>query len=273
MLPFLQALNAIVAEKPRHPRFMDLTGKRFGDLIAVQFDVPGAPKPCSWLCSCDCGGIAYVEGSKLQSGHTKSCGCRSGLKGGRVSFDDSYVPEPNSGCWLWTGGTTSQGYGSAGLRGYAHRWSWEKHCGPIPDGMLVCHKCDVRPCVNPDHLFLGTHEDNSFDMARKDRGGGVAAPLLSIADVRAILCDERGTAEVARQYAVSESCIADIRHGRNWRHVSSNTCKKCGGSGETGDGHDCNLCDGLVVHGPSRGSVAEFNRKIAAWKARAAKGD
>src|SRR6266853_3758788 len=77
-------------------------------------------------------------------------------------------------CWLWTASKTEFGYGQFGTaRGKpsttAHRVSWELHFGPIPDGMFVCHHCDTPPCVKPDHLFLGTHEQNQLDMLLKGR--------------------------------------------------------------------------------------------------------
>jgi hypothetical protein len=90
-------------------------------------------------------------------------------------FEGRFIPEPNSGCWLWTGATGgTSGYGKfydtqTRRNLWAHRASWVLHCGPIPDGMLVLHKCDVRVCVNPDHLFLGTYVDNVADMIAKGR--------------------------------------------------------------------------------------------------------
>lgn len=79
-----------------------------------------------------------------------------------------------SGCWVWTGGTTGRGYGifSLGARGErvpAHRWSYEHHVGPIPEGHLVRHSCDNPPCVNPAHLETGTDKDNADDRTERLR--------------------------------------------------------------------------------------------------------
>jgi hypothetical protein len=75
-------------------------------------------------------------------------------------------------CWLWLGGVTYRGYGHSRLNGRqmgAHRAAWILTFGPIPDGLLVLHKCDVPKCCNPKHLFLGTHRDNLVDAQQKGR--------------------------------------------------------------------------------------------------------
>ena len=80
------------------------------------------------------------------------------------------IRDPKTGCILWRAGRNTNGYGHVRWDGrlwLAHRAAWVARHGPIPDGLLVCHRCDVRPCINPDHLFLGTQKDNMIDKAIK----------------------------------------------------------------------------------------------------------
>lgn len=90
-------------------------------------------------------------------------------------FMDKVIPEALSGCWLWDGAVSKCGYGRFGVGGHngklrpAHRVSWEIHNGTIPEGLEVAHRCDVRICVNPAHLWLATHAENMADMIAKCR--------------------------------------------------------------------------------------------------------
>lgn len=97
----------------------------------------------------------------------------------------------------------------------AHRVSWMISNGHIPDGMCVCHKCDVRECVNPDHLFLGSNKDNSIDMARKGR----ANAKLTIDDVHAIRADDRMQKVIASHYMISGAQVSRIKTLKKWGHL------------------------------------------------------
>ena len=152
----------------------------------------------------------------------------------RERFNAKWRLDSDTGCWLWTAHRKSKGYGQLSRTGQhggmaaAHRASWELHRGPIPDGLWVLHHCDTPPCVNPDHLFLGTHADNVADMIAKGRPGGPyrrgeshCQAKLTEADVRKIRA-AKGLLlrELAAQYGVSPNTIGKVRRREQWAHVS-----------------------------------------------------
>lgn len=129
-----------------------------------------------------------------------------------------------NGCWLWKGDKWSRpehGYGRIyveGKRVKAHRVAWELYVGPIPTGLHVLHKCDVRLCVNPDHLFLGTKADNAHDRNQKGRQArGKSFPQCKLTDeqVIAIRNDPRGDTALAAEYGVWRGSIYRIRSGKS----------------------------------------------------------
>lgn len=144
-------------------------------------------------------------------------------------------PEPNGGCWLWRGSITKGGYGHLKVelpgtrcrRAHpAHRLSWIAHRGPIPAGLWVLHKCDVRSCINPAHLFLGTHVDNMADMVAKGRhrcgdyrGEKHGSTTLSKQQVLKIRADRRTYRVIGKDYGISPATVCRIKLGDTWTHV------------------------------------------------------
>lgn len=132
-------------------KLIDMTGQRVGRLTVVARSDSAGSK-VKWLCLCDCGASCEIVAGHLRSGHTRTCGCGFGADVER--FEESIAPGDN-GCWQWAGYGNGLGYGvlhSAGRKVYAHRWSYEHHIGPIPDGLELDHLCRNRGCVNPWHL-------------------------------------------------------------------------------------------------------------------------
>lgn len=144
------------------------------------------------------------------------------------------------GCWKWTAACNRAGYGHfwwAGVCYLAHRFSWEMHNGPIPDGLLVCHRCDNPECVRPDHLFLGTHSDNAADRHTKRRDGdhrGTAngRARLTEADVHAIRTawDAGDRVEdIAERFDISEPTACQVGTRKTWAHLPGPPCSRVDG--------------------------------------------
>jgi hypothetical protein len=140
-------------------------------------------------------------------------------------------------CWLWTG-STRRGYGSISFVGHhggrisTHRFAFEQANGPIPDGLVVRHKCDVRLCCNPAHLELGTTADNNRDMllrgrqARGSRHGNARLTEAQVADIRASLDAGEKQTVLADRYGVSQAHISLIHRGAAWRDAPTATKEK-----------------------------------------------
>lgn len=144
-------------------------------------------------------------------------------------FEQSISRVPESGCWIWTAALNRGGYGKVKVDGKdntAHRWSWVLHNGPIPNGLNVCHICDVRACVNPAHLWLGTHKDNNDDKIRKGRDYFLPPHReCKITEDQALeIKRQRGKVRIvdlAAQYGIHHSQISRIQTGKYWSHLSA----------------------------------------------------
>lgn len=137
---------------------------------------------------------------------------------------------PGGDCWLWTASKGVKGYGRIKVRGVvkrAHRVSWELVGGkPASDGLQILHHCDNPGCVNPDHLFLGDHQENMSDMKRKGRqlrgGSNPRTPLVEskVLEIRRLYTTGRFTqAKLASTFGISNQCISDVINGKTWGHV------------------------------------------------------
>lgn len=137
------------------------------------------------------------------------------------------IPVPEAGCWIWVRGTDSCGYGKTYVHGKhvgAHRASYEAFKGAIPDGLEVLHSCDTPACCNPDHLSVGTHQQNSHDRVRRGRsarlvGAHNPSARLDEESVRLIRSHKGSHSSAARAFGVSIATAHRIRTNSSWSNL------------------------------------------------------
>jgi hypothetical protein len=147
---------------------------------------------------------------------------------------EKYCPNgiPHDVCWIWQSSLDGHGYGQLSDKPNktvlkAHRISYFKHYGRLSPDKSVCHRCDNPACVNPRHLFEGTHKDNTADMISKGRGSNPplvrgelsGQAILTEKDVLAIRSANASGVHLSKQYGVAQSTISAIRHRKIWAHL------------------------------------------------------
>lgn len=165
-------------------------------------------------------------------------GCKP--KSAVYRFNNSYIKEVSTGCWIWQGKSKSGAsrlYGRIKVDGKpiaAHRYSWELHNNKkVPHGFLVMHKCDNPACVNPDHLIVGTHQDNMNDMKAKNRqftklrgvtrnvaiGSKNGNSKLTEDQAISIFNDTRPQRLIAIDHGVSQTVVHNIKSKKTWKYI------------------------------------------------------
>ncbi|MGV2383709.1 MAG UNVERIFIED_CONTAM: HNH endonuclease [Thermobifida fusca] len=143
-----------------------------------------------------------------------------------------------TGCLEFTGARTNDGYGKSFIGSRSdgsrtsvrvHRLAWAAVNGPIPEGVMVCHRCDNPPCFNPDHLFLGTASDNTADMVSKRRhryvphrgsaNGRTRLTVEAVREIRALASTGRSCRSIAREFGVAPGTVSSIVRHVNWKWV------------------------------------------------------
>lgn len=125
-------------------------------------------------------------------------------------------------CWLWTGYKHTKGYGKLSFKGnktaVASRVAYELFNGPIPEGMLVCHTCDIPSCVKPDHLWLGTNAHNMMDMTQKGRQYSILTPK-QVLKIRRLFREGVKNSRLMELFNITSSQVSNIIARRIWKHV------------------------------------------------------
>ncbi len=147
------------------------------------------------------------------------------FKSANEKFDNSFEMITESGCWIWKEALTNSGYGTLNFNRkaqLAHRYSYERFIGIIPENLNVCHRCDAPCCVNPNHLFLGSAQDNINDKiikGRQPRGSALKSSKLIEWQVSEIKVSNEKYTMLAAKFGVTPETISYIKRGKTWRHV------------------------------------------------------
>lgn len=222
-------------------------GYRSGRLVIIErLGIDPKQQNRLYLCKCDCGEQKTLVGGRLQSGNDISCGCLNREKAAERNAQRKIAAEGKTelqvlerflakvdknglnGCWMWTAGCFGdKGYGAFGVRINgktknvgAHKWSYEHFVGPVPEGEMVLHACDVRSCVNPAHLKVGPTQQNAKEAAERglyisgeDHHMRKKAKLLQGRndEIRTRYANERITqVQLAQEYSLSIGTIGRI---------------------------------------------------------------
>jgi hypothetical protein len=227
----------------RAHNFNDLTGKRFGKLTVKELSGKNKNRRCLWLCLCDCGKEKVILGNQLTNKFTKSCGCLKSpsegdcLKNLKFRLEKYSKLNEKTGCieWIVNNRCEKSGCGLINFRSKqmrTNRASWIAHNGPIPNCMLVCHKCDNQKCINPEHLFLGTQKDNMQDMISKGRRvknalqGELHEHKISQKDVLLSRIIHKKSIKPSKIYMVIKPCISKnnfykiLSNKYTWKHLT-----------------------------------------------------
>lgn len=208
-------------------------GSRYGRLIIVKNYIQQKGN-INCECLCDCGKTQVIMSASLRNGKTNSCGClhQERAEGQLVQSTESSIDRfwskvdkrsPES-CWEWTAKANSKGYGTIRVGGkttIASRFSYALVNGPIPEGLIICHKCDNPPCVNPSHLFLGTHLDNCIDKYIKKRNVNVKGEKSGMSKITREQADmirvsKESLRELGKKLGMTYGNVGKIRRGEIW---------------------------------------------------------
>lgn len=191
-----------------------------------------------WNSTFDKKQVAEAVGWSLKTIGTRMCrlrdlGYNAKLKPSAVNSLFSHCIKQPNGCWEWNLNIREDGYGGVvardGKKSLAHREAWKITHGEIPSKMEICHRCDNRKCINPDHLFMGTHTDNMRDMRQKERhkphiGSKHGMAILDESKVQAIRQEYRTGNFTLQQLAdingVTIHAIWRVVHRKNWKHIA-----------------------------------------------------
>ena len=206
--------SQICQKAKRDSKVLDMVGNKYGNLTVLDV-LPNKGRARYLACLCDCGNLCEIIPTSLTSKNSTTCGKCTGLN--VIERFEFYTEKSESGCWIWKGPKCPKGYGQLRVDGKmigSHRLSWELHNGPIPDGLYICHICDVRACVSPSCMFLGTHQENQIDMAKKGRGANVTWTNDQVLKMRDMFKNGSTRKDIIDLFGVDYTYLCSVLSGK-----------------------------------------------------------